>query len=158
MLSPEKNHARLLEAFALVRAERDDIELVVIGDGPLLEANRALARSLGVEQCVHLTGLLHNPWALMSTCDVFVLSSDYEGQPMVILEALVLGLPVVSTAFGSVRGALPEGTGLVVERSVEALADGLRAALRGDVPAPPFDAVRYNARAMDEFYAAIGAQ
>lgn len=156
--SPEKNHARLLQAFALVRAERDDVELVVIGDGPLLEDNRALARSLGVEDSVHLTGLLHNPWALMRTCDVFVLSSDYEGQPMVILEALVLGLPVVSTAFGSVRGALPEGTGLVVDRSPQALAEGLRAALRGDVPNPPFDPVRYNAQAMDEFYTAIGAQ
>ena len=103
---------------------------------------------------MHFTGLLHNPWALMRTCDVFVLSSDYEGQPMVILEALVLGLPVVSTAFGSVRERPSEGTGLVVARTDEALADGMRTALRGHVPNPPFDPVRYNAQAIDEFYRA----
>ncbi len=157
-VSPEKNHGRLLRAFAQVRAERGDVELVVIGNGPLFEPTRELARSLGLGDAVHFTGLLHNPWALMRTCDIFVLSSDYEGQPMVILEALVLGLPVVSTAFGSVSGALPAGTGLVVDRTDEALAEGLRAALRGEVPNPRFDPAQYNADAMAEFYRAIGAE
>ncbi|HET9022044.1 MAG TPA: glycosyltransferase [Ornithinibacter sp.] len=156
-VSPEKNHARLLRAFAALHAEHDDAELVVIGDGPLLEAAQMLAASLGVSRAVHFTGLLHNPWALMAECDAFVLSSDYEGQPMVILEARVLGLPVVSTAFGSVAGAVPPGTGLVVERSDEALTAGMAAAVRGEVPNPPFDPQRYNDDAMTEFYRAIGA-
>ncbi len=156
-VSPEKNHARLIRAFAALRTDHGEAELVVIGDGPLLEATRELAGSLGVADGVHFTGLLHNPWALMAECDVFVLSSDYEGQPMVILEARVLGLPVVSTAFGSVGGAVPVGTGLVVECSHEALTEGMAAALRGEVPNPPFDDQRYNGEAMTEFYRAIGA-
>lgn len=156
-ISPEKNHERLVRAFARVHAEHPHVRLVVIGDGPLRRRNEELATELGVADAVRFTGMLENPWALMATCDAFVLSSDYEGQPMVILEALVLGLPVVSTSFGSVRSALPEGTGLVVDRDADALAAGMTAALRGEVPNPPFDPAAYNAAAMDEFYAAIGA-
>ena len=63
---------------------------------------------------------------------------------MVILEALVLGLPVVTTRFASVDSALPAGEGLVVERSVEGVAEGMRAFLRGEVSPPQFDAEAYN--------------
>ena len=107
---------------------------------------------------VVLTGLQANPFAILAASDAFVLSSDYEGQPMVILEALVLGLPVVTTAFGSVRSALPEGVGLVVDRTVPALAEGLRAALRGEVPVTTLDAEAYNTEVMAELYRAIGAE
>jgi glycosyltransferase involved in cell wall biosynthesis len=156
-ISPEKNHERLVRAFAEVHGEHPRTRLVVIGDGPLRARNAALADELGVGSAVDFTGMLENPWALMATCDAFVLSSDYEGQPMVILEALVLGLPVVSTAFGSVEHALPPGSGLVVDPTAPALAEGLRRALRGEVPTAPFDAAAYNADAMAEFYSAIGA-
>lgn len=156
-ISPEKNHARLVTAFAKVHRDNPDTRLVIIGDGPLREAAQERARDLGVADAVVFAGLQINPWALMKECDIFVLSSDYEGQPMVILEALVLGLPVVTTSFGSVASALPEGSGLVVDRTEEALAQGMRAALRGEVPNPAFDAEQYNRQVMSEFYRAIGA-
>jgi len=156
-VSPEKNHERLVRAFAAVHAETPATRLVVIGDGPLLDRLREVSAELGVSDAVVLTGLQENPFALLAASDVFVLSSDYEGQPMVILEALVVGLPVVTTAFGSVHSALPEGVGLVVDRDVDALAQGLRAALRGEVPTAPFDADAYNGEVMAEFYRAIGA-
>ncbi len=155
-VSPEKNHERLVRAFADTHAERPDTRLVIIGDGPLREHVGAVAAELGVADAVVLTGQQANPFAILAACDVFVLSSDYEGQPMVILEALVLGLPVVATAFGSVRSALPEGVGLVVERTVPALADGMRAALRGEVAAATLDVEAYNAEVMAELYDAIG--
>jgi glycosyltransferase involved in cell wall biosynthesis len=157
-LSPEKNHKRLLRAFAAVHAEDPLTRLVIIGGGPLAAALRKQVRKLDLQGSVVLAGAQPNPWAIMSQCDAFVLSSDYEGQPMVILEARVLGLPVVSTAFASVASALAPGEGLVVERKVTALAEGIRAALAGQVPNPPFDPVAYNSEVMDEFYRAIGAQ
>jgi CDP-glycerol glycerophosphotransferase (TagB/SpsB family)/glycosyltransferase involved in cell wall biosynthesis len=156
-LSPEKNHERLVRAFAQLHEGEAAIRLVVLGAGPLLDSLRALVDELRLADAVTLAGHQDNPFPAMAAADCFVLSSDYEGQPMVLLEALVIGLPIVSTAFGSVRDALPAGTGLVVARDVDALADGMRAFLRGEVPNPPFDHVAYNRLATEEFYRAIGA-
>jgi len=157
-LSPEKNQARLIRAFDRIHQEHPDTRLVILGNGPSRAALEELVNELGLPDAVNLVGHLSNPYGVMARADCFVLSSDYEGQPMVLLEALVLGLPVVTTSFGSVRGALPEGYGRVVDRSVGALAKGMRAFLRGEVPSPPFDYVAYNRDATQEFYRAIGAE
>jgi CDP-glycerol glycerophosphotransferase len=156
-LSPEKNHARLIRAFDQVHREFPATHLLIMGGGPLAKELKALVVELGLVTAVTLTGSQANPYAVMANADCFVLSSDYEGQPMVLLEAMVLGMPIVSTNFASVRGALPEGQGLVVDRSDDALAEGMEAYLRGDVPVRAFDYVEYNRDAMEQFYAAIGA-
>lgn len=155
-LSPEKNHRRLIEAFDLVHQQHSRTRLVVVGTGPLSGELKERAAELGLAGSVVFAGHQDNPYAIMAKSDCFVQSSDYEGQPMVILEARVLGLPVVSTNFSSVGGSLPEGTGLVTECTVESLADGMSAYLAGEVPNPPFDPEEYNRRAMDEFYRATG--
>lgn len=155
-LSHAKNFPRMVSAFAEVHAEQPLTRLVILGDGPdraLLEKHIA---GLGVGDGVLLAGHQPNPFPLMAGADCFVMSSDHEGQPMVILEALVLGLPVVTTRFDSVASALPGGQGLVVPRSVAGVADGMRAFLRGEVPRPTFDAQAYNADAVAQFLAAVG--
>ncbi|WP_084499482.1 glycosyltransferase [Brevibacterium album] len=155
-MSPEKNHARLLEAFARVLEEQPEALLVLVGDGPLREELEDRAEGLGIAARVMMTGRIPHPYVVLSEADCFVLSSDYEGQPMVILEALVLGLPVISTAFGSVRSALPPGSGRVVERSAEALAEAMLD--WRSVPAPEFDAAAYNAEVVEEFAAVVSGR
>ena len=155
-LSPEKNHKRLVDAFSRVHRKYPHARLVIVGDGPLREEISLMVEHLGLQSVVTLTGLQPNPWAIMSRCQAFVLSSDYEGQPMVILEARTIGLPVVSTAFGSVRSALAGNEGLVVARSVEDLARGMISALRGRVPGQRLNVEAYNKRAVEEFANAIG--
>lgn len=155
-LSPEKNHERLIRAFDEVHQRYPETRLVVLGSGPLLPRLRALVGELGLDAAVVFTGQQANPYGVIAGSDCFVLSSDYEGQPMVLLEALVLGVPVVTTAFDSVRGVMPEGLGLIVERSVDALARGMEESIRGHVPSAPFDYVAYNRTAVTQFYAAIG--
>jgi len=156
-LSPEKNHARLIKAFAQVHEERPEIRLVIIGGGKLEGELTGLLTSLGLESYVTLAGQVDNPFALMASADCFVLSSDYEGQPMVILEARTLGLPVVTTAFASVGDSVPEDAGIVVPQTVKGVANGLRRFLDGEVPAHALDGEDYNRRAVEEFVAAIGA-
>lgn len=156
-LSPEKNHARLIHAFSRMHASNPATRLVLVGNGPLRKNLDDLVIRLGLADSVLLTGMQRNPYAIMKRADCFVLSSDYEGQPMVILEALVLGLPVVTVDFGSARHALPRGSGLVVPQSVEGLVDGMTAFLRGEVAGSRLDYLAYNAQAVQQFYRAIGA-
>lgn len=157
-LSPEKNHERLIRAFASVHAEVSTARLLILGGGPLKKHLLGLVEELGLQSAVNLAGPQDNPFLLMGQSDYFVLSSDYEGQPMVILEARTLGLPVISTAFGSVSSAVPEGSGIVVERDVDALAGGMLQAVRSQLVAHPFDPNAYNADAMAQFYAAISTR
>jgi CDP-glycerol glycerophosphotransferase len=154
-LSPEKNHARLIRAFAQVHEENPDTRLVILGGGKLEGELNELIVSLGLESAVTLTGQVDNPYAIMAESHCFVLSSDYEGQPMVILEARSLGLPIITTAFTSVGDSVPDGAGLVVPQTVKGMAKGMRAFLDGKVPSLPLDPVAYNAEAMRQFDAAI---
>lgn len=156
-LSPEKNHARLIRAFDLVHQEDPNTRLVILGGGPLRDALDNLVSELGLRAAVNIAGHQPNPYGVMAQSDCFVMSSEYEGQPMVLLEALVLGLPVITTKFPSVADALPQGCGRIVDASVDGLADGMRAFLRGEVLAAPFDYREYNRETTAEFYRAIGA-
>lgn len=150
-LSTEKNHARLIRAFAAVHAENPRTRLAIVGRGPLRDALMAQIDQAGLSDAAFLTGAHANPFAILAACDCFVLSSSYEGQPMVLLEAALCGMPIVSTAFRSVGDALPGGAIRVVAQDDDALADGMRAFLAGDVAAATLDADAYTAEVVAEF-------
>jgi CDP-glycerol glycerophosphotransferase len=154
-LSPEKNQERLIRAFAGVHERRPDARLVIVGTGPLRGHLTGLVEELELSDCVVLTGAYSNPFAIMARCDCFVLSSRYEGQPMVLLEAAVCNLPIVSTAFASVHDALPNDTIHVVGQKDEALRDGMLAFLDGEVPASHLDIEAYTAEVVAEFDAVV---
>lgn len=150
-LSPEKNHSRLISAFAIVHAENPNTRLVIAGEGPLRSQLEDEIVNLGLTESVKLVGHTKNPYKLMNFADVFVLSSDYEGQPMVLLEALVLGIPVITTSFGSVRGALPKDVGKIVPANVESLAMAMLEQSFAPLSNIDFDVNEYNRRAIHEF-------
>jgi glycosyltransferase involved in cell wall biosynthesis len=154
-LSAEKNHARLLRAFASVRERYPSVELVILGDGELRGELVSLVKERRISEWVKFAGFHANPMPLLAECDCFVMSSDYEGQGLAIIEALCLGIPVVSTSFDVVGSVLGPGQGLVVERTDDALAAGMCAFIEGRVPFQPFDATLYNAKALQEFEAVI---
>lgn len=155
-LSPEKNQARLIHAFAKVHADHPKTRLLIVGTGPLFKDLINLVSQLGLDDSVVLTGHQKSAHTIISIANCFVLSSDYEGQPMVILEALVLGVPVVTVDFGSGENALPRGGGLVVPQTVDGLAEGMESYLRGEVPPAKFDYHAYNRKAVQQFYSAVG--
>ncbi|MDN4490105.1 glycosyltransferase [Demequina sp. SYSU T00068] len=155
-LSTEKNHARLLEAFSIVVARHPDSRLVIVGDGPLRNTIRGLVRGLGLVGHVDMVGHTSNPFAYIANAGCLTMSSDHEGQPMVILEARVLGLPVVTTRFSSADSAVDSSFGLIVDQDASALAEGMLAYLEGKVPSAPFDYDSYNRQCLREFYSATG--
>ena len=96
-LEDQKGFDILIHAHAQLIHQGICHQLVIIGKGSRLAALKQLAFSLGVSESVTFSGFAENPYPLMKQADVFVLSSRYEGFAMVVLEALSLGLAVVST-------------------------------------------------------------
>jgi len=105
-LRPEKNIARLIQAFAAVRA-RQNARLLVVGGGPELPALQALANSLSVAEDVEFAGYLADPISRLIEFDLFALSSDTEQLPIAMLEAMACGIPVVATRVGDVAHIMP---------------------------------------------------
>lgn len=91
----QKRQDILIKAFAKVKKEID-CRLIIIGSGNQ-DNLKELARQLGVEKYIFFSGFKKNPWKWMAKADLFVLSSIWEGLPCVITEAMILGLPIVST-------------------------------------------------------------
>ncbi len=106
-LTKAKDFQTLLKAFSIVRKEIDS-RLVILGEGEERKNLEKLIKDLGIENDVWLPGFVDNPYKFMSKASVFVLSSIYEGFGNVLVEALALGCPVVSTD-------CPSGPGEILE-------------------------------------------
>jgi glycosyltransferase involved in cell wall biosynthesis len=116
--APEKRPDRVIESFVGLRRERTGmpVRLVMAGDGELRDALVAQASALGIGAEVHFTGYIDDVSRLLVECDALVLSSETEGIPVVVLEAMALGVPVVATAVGGIPEMIEPGrTGLLVE-------------------------------------------
>ena len=114
-LIAQKDHATLLRGFALVRTELPDARLAILGSGPLESETRALAAELGLEDALTLPGRTDlRDW--LARADVFVHTSRWEGFGIVLLEAMLAGLPIVATRVSAVPEVVADGeTGVLVE-------------------------------------------
>jgi glycosyltransferase involved in cell wall biosynthesis len=113
-LSPEKDHATLLRAAALVVRRDPSFRLEVAGDGPCREDLHRLAGELGLAGRVRFLGQVRDVAALLARAGLFVLSSLSEGVSLTLLEAMAGGLPVVATRVGGNPEVVADDTGLLV--------------------------------------------
>ncbi|MCC8062195.1 MAG: glycosyltransferase [Rikenellaceae bacterium] len=99
-LTAAKNQANLLRAFAWAHERNPKLRLVVIGKGELRDTLQQQIEQLGISSCAVLAGAHTNVADYYGAADVFVMSSDWEGMPMTILEAMASGCPIVTTDAG----------------------------------------------------------
>lgn len=125
-LEPQKNVEGLIRAFASPRLAAAGALLLVAGDGILRGDLERLARDLGVAERVRFLGVRDDIPRVLAAADVFALASLYEGNPLVVMEAMAAGKPVVATAVGCVPELVAEGAGVLVPPRDE---PGLEAAL-----------------------------
>lgn len=123
-VSREKGMDLAVEACArLVEMGRDNIHWWIVGGGPAEQKVREKIAELHMESHVTMLGMKNNPYPYIKRADLYVQPSRFEGYPVAILEALVLGRPVVSTDNGGAKEILAEGkTGLLCTISGDAIA------------------------------------
>jgi glycosyltransferase involved in cell wall biosynthesis len=132
-LRSEKNHTLFLQAAARLHEEMSDAQFLIVGDGPELQEIERTVAHYKLSDCVHLLGPRADIPEVLAALDVFALTSHVEANPVSILEALAMGLPVVATDVGSVsETVIPGVTGFLASPgSAEDLA-GFWAELLGD--------------------------
>lgn len=109
VLRPEKAHGLLLESVARLAREGQPWKVLLIGDGPLRSSIEAQVRSLGLQQQVHITGLLADVRPALAACDVAALVSVSETFSMAALEAMAMGRPMVMSDVGGAREQVTHG-------------------------------------------------
>lgn len=117
----------MLEAFKLVLASEPTARFVIGGSGPLEDEVRAKIAELRLEAYVRMAGFVTDVPGFLRALDIYALSSDYEGLPLAVLEAMAAGLPIASTAVGGVPEAVVDGQNgiLVPPRQPKALAHAI---------------------------------
>lgn len=126
-LRPQKNLALLLEAFHRGPASDPRAHLLLVGSGALKSELERQIGALGLQERSHLLGLRADIAEILNAADVFVLSSDYEGNPLSVMEAMAAGKPMISTAVGGVPELVEGGCGLLVPpRDAQALSKAMR--------------------------------
>jgi glycosyltransferase involved in cell wall biosynthesis len=131
--SEEKRPGLLIDTASALSARFPEARFLFLGEGPMLEAMRALVRERGMEERVLLPGLTSDVWGSLAAMDLFLLTSRMEGLPNVLIEAQATGVPVVCTGVGGMSETFLEGiTGVTArEPTPSALADAA-AGILGD--------------------------
>ena len=163
-LSGEKNPQAFVEICARIVAHHPDLRAFIVGVGPLMPSLEEEVAERGLSQTISFLGRRTDVNVLMAIADLLLLTSDREGMPNVVLEAQLMGLPVVATDAGGTRDAmLPDVTGLVCpvgdvaglsRACLGVLADGHRARAMGEAGAR-YARDSFSIQSMAERYAAL---
>lgn len=120
-----KDYPNLFNAVALLKKKRHDFKLFIVGDGRLKADLEALAKDLDIEKYICFLGIRRDIPALMSAADTFVLSSAWEGLPLVIGEAMACEREIVATDCGGIKEILGNAGLLVNSKDSDALSIAL---------------------------------
>jgi len=135
-LNKQKNHPLLIRAFKRIAEEFPEYKLIIYGEGPERQNDETLISELGLQERVLLPGTINDVPAKIYKSSLYVLSSDFEGMPNALMEAMALGLPCISTdcPCGGPRDLTTDGKDclLVPVGDEDALADAMRKVLSNE--------------------------
>ena len=143
----QKRHDILIKAYAKANVPQ---KLVLVGTGELMEVSRKLVKELNIEEKVIFAGFQRNPYPFIKHAKLMVLSSDYEGLGLVILEAVALGTPVISTDCPSGPSEILSALNLSPVGNVDSLGEKINLTLNNPE--------NYCTTLKDEFYPLVAAK
>lgn len=125
-LSKEKNQKLLIDSVKRLIACYPDLKLTMLGDGPCRDDLENYVKQNNMQDIVAIKGHVDNAEDYYSKADIFALTSIYEGLPLVLLEAMAAGLPIVATDVGGVKDVVTDNGILVESGKIDAVADALK--------------------------------
>lgn len=133
-LVPQKGYDRLLPIVKKLKDEGFRFSLNILGEGTDREKLEKYIKQHHLETCVRLSGFQTNPYSYLAKADLFVCSSRAEGYSTVITEALILGLPIITTLCAGMQELLGENGefGLIVDNNEQSLYEGIKTLLSDD--------------------------
>lgn len=152
--SSEKGLDNLVKAFTnfYIKGNNDNYLIIIGGHGNTYNDILEQVDNSEAKDNIIIIRSLSNPFSILDKSDVFILSSHYEGLPMVIMEALILRKPVISTAIEGPKEFLEQGYGYLVEDSVEGLCQGMEEYKKNKLSfLMEFDYESFNKQALEEF-------
>lgn len=116
-MHPIKNHLSLIEAFNKLKKEKEDIKLILVGDGELEEKLKERVKELRLEQCIIFTGFSNNVVNFINASDISILTSFSEGgsPPLVILESAAVKKSFIGSKVGDIEEAINEERGFLID-------------------------------------------
>lgn len=109
-IADPKNPLRLIRILNIIHNKKSDIRVAIIGTGDLLNAVKNEVKNYHIEDNVDFYGFMSNPFKILQSAKVMVMTSDREGTPMSALEAMALGVPIVSTSVDGLCELIDSGT------------------------------------------------
>lgn len=150
--SPEKGHDRLISAFERFYENNPDAKLIIIGGhGKLFVKTLRQARLSPAWRNITIIRSVLNPMPILKRCDAFVMSSHYEGFPVVLFEAAILGLPAFGPDVKGIHGFMKEFGGYLYENSADGIFQGMNDFAAGKINPLKIDYSKYNNEAMAVF-------
>src|SRR5699024_12659309 len=145
-LSPKKGFDNLIEAFYNISNRYPEAMLYILGEGKERTSLETLIHNYGLTERVYLLGHQTNPFSLINKAYLFVLSSHYEGQGLVLLECMPLNKNILSTDLEVTRDILGDNEyGMLKNNDPESLAEGIKVFLENNQPLyKTFDIKKYN--------------
>ena len=154
--SHEKGHKRLIRAFNKFCEDYPDSQLIIIGGyGKLYEETEEFVKNSKYRENIILIYSISNPMPILKKCDLYIVSSFYEGWPMVIMEADVLKLPIIATDITGTHW-MKEYNGNLIDNTEEAILQGMYDYMDGKIENTlDIDYEEFNKNAINEFFDAI---
>ncbi|MBB4824902.1 glycosyltransferase involved in cell wall biosynthesis [Sporosarcina luteola] len=114
-----KDPLRFIQIVSEVKQQMPDLKVIMMGGGTLADECRKVIQAKGMQQTIELKGFMDNPYPLLNTSKVLVLTSKSEGLPMVVMEAMTLGKPVVVPRLTGMDTIVEESCGCICETDAE---------------------------------------
>lgn len=117
----QKKLTRIIDAAKLLKEDNIKFKILFIGEGPDTKLYKDLTKEHKLEENIKFLGVKKNPYPYMKLADTIILSSDYEGYPVVFVEALILNKPIITTDVSDAIKDIKDKYGKVVDKNVESI-------------------------------------